>query len=858
MKILYLVRTIILTGSLLLQLGTLCFLTHGAAGDVDLSFDPGSGVNGTVNAVAVQPDGKVIIGGEFTTVKGLVRTNLARLNADGSGDSSFTSGSMSYPVYSLALQPDGKVLVGSESINFGLTRVNSDGSPDTNFNANAYAAIASTEPYYPARICTIVVQPDGKVFYAGENLLRLNSDGTLDNGFTTGVPGFVYSMALQSDGKLIAAGYFFDSSYGLFRLNTNGSPDNSFTAPVTGIVRSIVLQPDGKVIFGGLLIRVNGTNLPPVARLDASGSVDATFGLVSGTGPGTDEGGLRAVVHTISLQSDGKVIIGGQFDSINGSMRKNLARLNADGSLDLSYPNGAGGVSGFSTSSPDTSVKVIVRQPDGQVFIGGAFTTVNGTNRNRTARLNADGSLDSSFHPGGGVQGSVIFTAVAPDGKVLVGGGRPGGNVSFAPIARINANGSPDTSFNPGAGPNSDIVAVALQPDGKLLIGGSFTSVNGTPRLALARLHANGGVDAGFDTPLAWVAPYEPIPPAYSGVYSTAVTAIQVQPDGRVLVAGHALTSFDADGFLVTTTRHYVFRFHANGDLDPSFSPVVGNAADGSANFFFDWYSYPPSALALQPDGKVVVGGYFDSINGTARNGLVRLNADGTMDASFIPATESPVSISVGALALQPDGKVLAGGSYFGVMNGVQTFGIARLNANGSRDATFDPGAGTGPASLVSSIALQADGKVLIAGKFSSFNGTNRRLLARLNANGSLDSAFDPGTSADGGISALALQPDGRVLIGGAFLTFNGVLRPYVARLYGDSATPSLNIARSNAVVIVSWPVTGLSFQLQETTNPSLPNSWSPVAQSVVTNAGQISVTVPASVGSKLFRLRSS
>src|SRR4051812_32390283 len=110
------VRPIILAG-LLLQLGTLCFHARGAAGDVDLSFDPGSGVNGTVNALVVQPDGKVIIGGEFTTVKGLVRTNLARLNPDGSGDATFDPGMAYDRVSSLALQSDGKVLVGGQSVN---------------------------------------------------------------------------------------------------------------------------------------------------------------------------------------------------------------------------------------------------------------------------------------------------------------------------------------------------------------------------------------------------------------------------------------------------------------------------------------------------------------------------------------------------------------------------------------------------------------------------------------------------------------------------------------------------------------------------------------------------------------------
>src|SRR5580765_1196818 len=110
MKKTNLIRAIVLTGSLLLQLGALCFHSRGAAGDVDLTFDAGSGVNGPVNAVVVQPDGKVIIGGEFTTVKGLVRPGLARLNVDGSGDSSFNPAISVGGVSSIALQSDGKVI----------------------------------------------------------------------------------------------------------------------------------------------------------------------------------------------------------------------------------------------------------------------------------------------------------------------------------------------------------------------------------------------------------------------------------------------------------------------------------------------------------------------------------------------------------------------------------------------------------------------------------------------------------------------------------------------------------------------------------------------------------------------------
>jgi hypothetical protein len=157
----------------------------------------------------------------------------------------------------------------------------------------------------------------------------------------------------------------------------------------------------------------------------------------------------------------------------------------------------------------------------------------------------------------------------------------------------------------------------------------------------------------------------------------------------------------------------------------------------------------------------------------------------------------------------------------------------------------------------VNSIVVEPDGKILIGGLFTTFNGTNRNRIARLKANGSLDTTLNPGTGADGGVRTISLESDGKVLIGGDFTTVNGVVRPYVARLFGDAVAQSLSITQSNGFVIISWPVTALGFQLQETTNLALPNSWSPVGQPAVTNAGQISVSLPATVGSRFFRLES-
>ena len=408
------------------------------------------------------------------------------------------------------------------------------------------------------------------------------------------------------------------------------------------------------------------------------------------------------------------------------------------------------------------------------------------------------------------------------------------------------AAGDVDPSFDPGSSVSNPVSIVAVQPDGKVLIGGPFTFINGTNRYGSARLNTDGSLDStfisntNFHPDLAALIQYDDCLWLCSCQKSTTPFAVVVQADGKVLIGGQSVTTINCDpegGGQIA--RHFLARFNADASLDPSFEPAIGGPSDFET----------VSALAVQPDGKVIVGGTFFSIKGTNGHGIARLNANGTLDNSFNPGTGA---IWVQSVALQSDGKVLIGG-YFGTVNGTNRNGIARLSADGSLDSSFNPGGG---AYGISSVALQPDGKVLIGGSFTSFNGTNRNGIARLNANGSLDSSFNPGTGANGAVSSIALQSDGNLLISGDFTTVNGVVRPYVARLYGDSVTPSLNIALSNAFVIVSWPVTGLNFQLQESTN-LFPAAWSPVAQSTITNTGQVSVALPTTIGRKFFRLKS-
>ena len=336
----------------------------------------------------------------------------------------------------------------------------------------------------------------------------------------------------------------------------------------------------------------------------------------------------------------------------------------------------------------NSSVYAIVLQPDGKILIAGDFTSYNGTEIIRIARLNPDGSLDPSFDPGTGPEGfaaSIRTMSLQPDGKILIGGVFTSfDGVDRNYIARLNADGSLDASFDPGTGASSFIFALALQSDGKILIGGDFAEYNGTGRNGIARLNPDGSLDTFFNTG--------------TGVFG-GLRTIALQPDGKILVGGEFI---EYNGI----SRNYIARLDSDGSLDTSFDP--GTGFDGGVQ-----------KIAIQPDNKVIVGGFFTSFNGAQIIRVARLNADGSLDPSF--DTGTPIISILTTLVLQSDGKILVGGA-LGL--------FARLDVNGNVDTGFDTGEGLN--STVLAIAVQPDGKVLVGGDFTSYDGADRGRINRV------------------------------------------------------------------------------------------------------------------------------
>jgi uncharacterized delta-60 repeat protein len=632
----------------------------------------------------------------------------------------------------------------------------------------------------------VAVQADGKLVVAGWSwtgvvgygfaVARYNTDGSLDTTFGTGgkvTTDFnsgaqAYSVAIQPDGKIVVVGSAWPG-FAVARYNTDGSLDPTFgaggkvTTPGSGVAYSVAIAPNGKIVAAG-----QSESDFAVVRYNPDGSLDASFdtdGKVT-----TDINSAYDTAYSVAIRADGKIVVAG--DGYNRSAGRNfftLVQYNVDGSLDTSF-DGDGKV--MTQVGPSGSqARSVAIQADGKIVAAGQAASVFGL-----ARYSSNGSLENAITiqisaPNQGDYANSV--AIQPDGKIVAAGISHINNGLYGSFAavRINANFSIDTTFGTNGRLTTPIGSyafaydVAVQTDGKIVAAGD--SANGLDsNFALVRYNADGSLDTSFDGD-------GKITTDVGFFQSNALYDTAIQADGKIIAAGEVRSDFA------------LLRYNPDGSPDTTFGSGTGKVQTDMGS-----RGDSARAVAIQPDGKIVVAGSStDGDDNTCCFALARYNTDGSLDTTFGSGGKAGtgfyndgtgIGYNSGALdiAIQPDGKILAvggGGRWDGSQEG---FLVIRYNSNGSLDTSFDGdgfvitpiGSSYGYAS---SVAIQPDGKIVAAGG-SNDNGYNFSFsLVRYNADGSLDTTFDGDgtlTTVIGNSSnaaSVAIQSDGKIVAAG-------------------------------------------------------------------------------------------
>jgi uncharacterized delta-60 repeat protein len=748
------------------------------AGSLDSSFFSARGAEPnwyggpTVQRIAVQPDGSVVISGSFAMVQGFARQSLARVLPNGSLDRSFVPpGLLSAYNYvrDFVLEPGGNIVVAANAS--GLVRLDAIGIPDPGFDGQltngASAVVRLPGGEY---LAATYVEPTNSA--AGYGVILLDAQGRPSPRWTTDYRSArpVSFLLLSPDTRRLVvdgiAELSLDFSGANFSYLSNALPARFW--PSCG-----AFQADGKLLLGrsGSSASEWNTNstLPcALVRLNPDRTMDPTFRTNVSIGVGELEGGRDKLrIDAVAIQADGNILIGGFFTRVNDEPRPLLARVQPNGELDAGFEPDIEVNPGADIDALQ-ALSAMGLAPDGRLIIGGIFTHINGLVCSSLARLHTTGETS------GGILafGQAVYYAWETNGPVRVSVRRFGpANHQVSVFYE-----SPDLNSDiPVPGPQRGQLVFAPEETNKTITlpvqDNRMLDGNHSFRL---RLSNPGGGAVLTGTPETRITIFDDEQPGRPGsvdlsfrqihlegaVYST--TLVAVEPDGSALLSVYS--TIDMYSGLLN-----FMRCDPTGVIDESFHPSI----DGTVTAAF-----PDPATA-----RILIVGNFSTVNGQSRPNLARLNHDGSLDAGFPAAPIDRAEWINGAL-LEPDGKILIHGGFVS-FNNVPRQHVVRLLADGTVDPQFDTSAAYW-INGIEAVARQPDGKIVLAGSFTQGRG----LLVRLNRDGSADASFvPPALRYQWGIQALLCQPDGRILLGGNLCLADG----RTARLIRLNADGSLD-----------------------------------------------------------------
>ncbi|MCX6822413.1 MAG: hypothetical protein NTX91_00250, partial [candidate division SR1 bacterium] len=489
-------------------------------------------------------------------------------------------------------------------------------------------------------------------------------------------------------------------------------------------VSAMAVQSDGKIIMGGSFTTYRGVSKNYIIRLASNGTIDTGFNIGIG---------LNSSVMAIAIETGGKIILGGNFTSYSGTSVNRIIRLYSSGIIDTGFSIGAGcnGV-----------VNAIAIDTGGNIILGGAFGTYSGAVTTGIVRLTNNGLRDTSFVIGG-FSGIVNALQIETGGKIIVGGTfNLYSGAATTGIVRLTNTGLKDPSFVVGLSITGAVNALDIQDDGKIIAGGSFWTYSGVAAAKIIRLTNTGFKDPSF---------------VIGGGFNSDVNSITLQNNGKIIVGG-SFNSYSG------TTSSDIARLNTSGTIDTSFA--IGGGFNSTV-----------MALATGNNNTILVGGSFTTYNGTGINYVINLDTSGNINTGFVIGFG--FSSNIAALVRQSDGKIVVGGSFVTYSGGINKY-IVRLASNGTIDTSL---IGGGFNSAVTALALETGGKIIAGGSFTNYSGTTINRIARITSAGVLDTTFVIGAGFNTTVNAVAVQADGKIVVGGSFTTYSGATVNYITRL---------------------------------------------------------------------------
>lgn len=724
-------------------------------GALDTSFSPW--VNGNVHAITVQPDGKILIGGEFTTVNGQARSRIARLQPDGALDESFTI-EINGLVRSIAVQEDAKIVIGGAfssvggATRRGIARLHPNGNVDTSFSLNSEWSVN-----------TVTNLPGGGILMGGfvtitpgieyqNRLVKILANGVLDTNFgNLDANGAIQVIAPESNGSFVVAGDFtmFSGQFRtrIARISQSGVVDGDFNPAANAQINTLAIQADGKIFLGGNFTTIGGESHTRLARILPTGEVDQTFQINS-----------SATVEALVLQNDGKLLVGcTTFPELSRIwFEAPVSTLTVSHGETLSWMREG--------SAPELLRVTFDYWSEGSWVSAGTASRVQGgwelTNITlpETTWLRARG-VYSAGHFGG--SGSIV------EEMILVGGVSPPilelqiaenpvplhrAHIDFGTQRwQVSSEEIPILLLNTGSGALGQISAE--------IVGANAGDFSLSPQVPTGLSPGTSGLAGVYFTPQGAgrrgatllihtdAAPYETIqiPLWGDGLQSETQGFMSQGPVHAIATGKNGEVYVGGDfQFFLGDSRQRIARMRSDGTLNPHFTPAVDGIVE---------------SISILEDDTIFVAGQFQNVNGTLRQGLAKLHPDGSLDTEF---TLGVGFSSVFTSLAHPDGSIWVGGNFSNI-GGVSRQRIARITPVGEVDSEFSLAAN----GTVRTLALQPDGKMIVGGDFTQFGGQPRNRIARLHADGSLDEDFD--ISFQGSVRAVSVLPDGKILVGGAF-----------------------------------------------------------------------------------------